>query len=554
MILVSQEKIKEYTEKGFWGTKTLLDLFKENVAANKERLALVDPPNRGEFTNQAPERITYEDLSKRVDALATSLMNRGIGKDDIVQVQLPNIWELTLVYMAIARVGAIFTPMPVQWRAHEFGYINRITKAKMFITVERFHGFKHTEMAWQMQPDLPHLKHLLTLEEVREMSLGEAHSSKLDAILVDADDILTLCWSSGTESNPKGCPMSHNNWFSQGGIINNALDSDLDHEIILCIAPMVNMTGVGVGFILWLLTGGTVVFHHPLDVEMVIQQILDEGVTRTILVPAVLNILLKHPKVDQFDLSSVDSILTGSAPPSAWSLREFQRRWGIEIACAWGQTEGTAIMVGPKDIPDIEKRVCMFPDWGDKSREWPIKGIETKLVDPMTNEVVTKVGQIGQMAYKGPNVFPGYYKSPDINERSFDDEDFFYTGDLFKLEGDGFFSFFDRCKDIIIRGGINISAQEVENMLLAHPKVLDVAAVGMPDEVLGERTCVYVVPRDRNDVLDIKGLVEYMKEKGLATYKLPERMEQVDIIPRNPVGKILKSELRKDITAKLRAE
>jgi len=555
MILTTAEKIKHYKDLGHWGEKTFLDKFKENVTANPDRLALIDPPNKPDLVGLPAERITYQQLSDQIDSFATGLHNLGIKKDDIVMVQLPNIWELSLVYMAIVRVGAVFAPMPMQWRESEFEYINGLTEAKLFISLKDFKGFDHLAMAKSLSSKLPHLKMFMDLSEVKKLTSNtEADVALLDSIPIDADDVFTLCWSSGTESHPKGCPMSHNNWFYQGNIMQTAFGIGEQEETILCCAPMVNMTGVGVGFILWLLSGGTIVFHHPFDGVLCIQQIMEEKVSRTILVPAILNAILKNPHVDQFDLSHVGSIMTGSAPPSVWSLEQFRDRWGIDIACGWGQTEGTAIMVGADEIPEIEKRVRYYPNLGDTSRDWLIKGVQTKIVDPDTQEVLTDVGQVGELAYKGPNVFPGYFKRPDITEKSFDADDFFYTGDLFKIEEDSYISFFDRCKDIIIRGGNNISAQEIENMLQGHPEVMDVAAVAMPDENMGERTCVYVVPKSETEKPDIKSLADFMSEKGIAVYKLPERVEYIAEIPRNPVGKILKPQLRKDITEKLKAE
>lgn len=554
MILTTAKKIQHYNALGFWGTKTFLDQFRENVAANPERIALIDPPNKPDLVGLPAERINYQKLSDNIDSLATALQNLGIKKDDIVMVQLPNIWELSLVYMAITRVGAIFSPMPMQWRASEFEYINGLTEAKLFISVDDFHGFKHLAMAKSLQAKPGHLQHFLNLSAVRKLAFEtKADVAALDAISLDANDVFSLCWSSGTESHPKGCPMSHNNWFYQGQIMHTAFGLEQKAETILCCAPMVNMTGVGVGFILWLLSGGTIVFHHPFDGALCIKQIMQEKVSRTILVPAVLNAILKHPDVDQFDLSHVESILTGSAPPSVWALEQFKKRWGIDIACGWGQTEGTAIMVGVDELPDINKRVRYYPNLGDTSREWLIKGVETKIVDPDTKQVLTKVGQVGELAYKGPNVFPGYFKKPEITEKSFDSDDYFYTGDLFKIEEDAYISFFDRSKDIIIRGGNNISAQEIENILQGHPEVMDVAAVAMPDQAMGERTCVYVVPMAAEQKPDLKSLTDFMSEKGIAVYKLPERVEYIAAIPRNPVGKILKPQLRKDIASKLQA-
>jgi non-ribosomal peptide synthetase component E (peptide arylation enzyme) len=166
---------------------------------------------------------------------------------------------------------------------------------------------------------------------------------------------------------------------------------------------------------------------------------------------------------------------------------------------------------------------------------------------------LTEHDAVGELLYRGPNVIPGYFKRPDLAEKSFDSEGFFRTGDLFQIKGARYLKFFDRAKDIIIRGGFNVSALDVENALLAHPAVQDIAAVGMADPDLGERTCVYAVQRE-GQTLTLESVVSFLKEAGMAVYKRPERLEVVDAIPRNSVGKILKAELRKDIANKIKAE
>jgi len=178
------------------------------------------------------------------------------------------------------------------------------------------------------------------------------------------------------------------------------------------------------------------------------------------------------------------------------------------------------------------------------------KNIHMKILDPVTKKELTEEGAVGELWYRGPNVISGYFKRPDLTKKAFDEEGFFNTGDLFQIKDNDCIGFFDRTKDIIIRGGFNISAQEVENMLLGHPKVLDVAAVSMADEILGEKVCVYVVPRGEEKVT-LEEIKAFMKEKGIAAYKIPERVEIISAIPRNPVGKILKNVLREDIKKKV---
>jgi len=555
MIFADSNDIEYYTNTGVWADKTLVDVFQENVRRNPDRIALVDPLNKEALVGQAPERISYRDFEKKVDALATSFLAKGLAKDDIVIVQLPNIWELTLVYMALARIGAVFSPLPMQWREKEFNYICDLTEAKAYVSVEAFSGFNNIEMVQQLSHKHPALESIFTLPEIKNLSEGIVDLAALGAISIGANETFSLCWSSGTESNSKGCPMSHNNWLAQIKVMSKAFGVWEDRcQVILCTAPMVNMTGVGVGLVNWLYSGGTTVFHHPFDGEVFFKQMMTENITTTLLVPALLNTILKHPMADQLNLDSVEKIMTGSAPPSVWALKEFKKRWDIDVGCGWGQTEGTGIMSGAEDLPDPEKRARFYPNWSIRRDENPVEGIEIKVVDLDSGKTLTELGSIGQLAYKGPNVFPGYFRRPDISDISFDKDGYFYTGDLFRIEEDGYVSFFDRCKDIIIRGGNNISAQEIENMLQGHPKVLDVAAVAMPDERMGEKVCVYVVPKDEGDAPELSELTGFMKEQGIAVYKLPERREMIDAIPRNPVGKIIKPTLRQNITEKLKLE
>ncbi len=205
-----------------------------------------------------------------------------------------------------------------------------MTEARAFITVEEFHGFKHREMGAKLQSKLPDLKHILTLPEIREMSKGEI-AGKLDSIPLDANDVFTLCWSSGTQAQPKGCPISHNSWIIMSGMQVDATGTTHEDNL-LTAGPLVNMASVGTIFIPWLLLGNKMVLHHPFNPPQLIEQFIKEKISYTLLVPAVVNMLLKHPKVDEFDLRSIRMISIGSAPPSPWSVKELKRRWGIEFA------------------------------------------------------------------------------------------------------------------------------------------------------------------------------------------------------------------------------
>lgn len=549
MILASPESIKKYTDAGIYSEKTLLDYLKQHVQKNPDQECFVDPPNRKDLNGFEPERVTYAEFDRAVDATAESLLDLGIGKDDIVMVQLPNSWELAMLFFAITRTGAIITPSPVLWRSAELKHIASLTQAKAIITLKTFNKFDHLEMAYDLQNECPDIKHVLSLEDIREM-MKRPITGKLDSIKIDANEIFSICWTSGTEAKPKGCPLSHNNWAGMAEL--QGASGFKPGDTFLTAGPLVNMASVGTVLMPWIVFGGKVVLHHPFDPGVFIQQIMQEKVNYTLLVPAVANAIVKHPLVDKFDLSSLRCITVGSAPPSLIAMKDFKQRWDVDTGNTWGQNEGTGIVSGLEDTSEMEMRVDHFPQFGKPGKTWKSaasKYVEVKIVD-FENKELTEVGDIGELVYKGPGVIAGYFKNPEATQNSFTPTGFFKTGDQFQIRENGYISFYERSKDIVIRGGYNISSQEIENYLMSHPKVQEVAVVSMPDEVLGEKMCVYAVPMP-DETLKLEDLTSHMAEHGIAKYKYPERLEITDIIPRNPVGKILKNELRDDIRQKI---
>ncbi len=537
MILHPSSLIDSFVSKGQWGDQTLLDVLARHVADVPDRDCVVDTPDRADLIGTPATSVTWQQFGAAVDAIATGLLRDGLQKDEVVVAQLPNVWELMALYFAVARAGGVLSPIAMQWRDSELRNVAEVSQATRYIGVRNFKGFDHIGMAQRVGYQT------LTLEDITEMSRQRPDPGLLADIQISANDIFSLCWSSGTESHAKGCPMSHNNWQFQMRLI-PAVVGIQEGDRVLAPAPMVNMTGA-VAWMSWLSGRGTLILHHPINVELLIRQMLTENVQFTILVPAILNMVLKLPNIDSLDLSSIRSIATGSAPPSRWSMEEFKRRWNIEICNLWGQTEGTGLIAGPLDVPEFGKRSENFPWWGKRGAEWPsnVRGVEAKLLDDNDKEC-TEPGQVGELVYRGPNVFAGYYRRPDLAANSFTADGFFRTGDYFIVRDERHVGFFDRKKDIIIRGGFNISAAEVENLVLTHPGVQEAAAVAVPDEIMGEKTCIYVVPRDKAHPPTLDDIVAHLKQIGVAVYKLPERMEYIDAIPRNPVGKILKAQLR----------
>ena len=550
-VIVTQDMIDKYTSEGWWDNRTLIGIFLESAARNPERLAVADPLNKEDLVGMRPDRVTYADLREKVDRLASYFLKSGISRDDVVVVQLPNIYELLVSYLAAWRVGAAISPIPMQWRTHELSMVLETTRAKAYISTP-FKGFDYIEMVQSLRSEHPYLKEVFSLGQIKNSMANEPVDSSIDSITesVSGNDISVIQWTSGTEKEPKACPMSHNNWgflrffYSseyKGGILK-------DGDVIMNPAPLVNMTGIAVGIVPWILVSGTFILHHPFDPLLYFRQLIGEKVNFTLGVPAVVVAMLKHPDVDKFDLQSTRLFAQGSAPPPPWTFEEFKKRWGIESLNVWGQNEGTGLFSTPEVIPDLVDRARNFP-WprGNGSTDIPFfKGINSRIVDTETGKELTEPGSVGELCYRSPMTIPQYFNQPELTRNSFDGDGYFHTGDLFRIVDNERIAFFDRAKDIIIRGGFNISSAEIEDLIKKDPKILDVAAVAYPDERLGERVCVCIVPKEGATVT-LDDVTAIMKNNDVAKYKWPERAEIVDSIPRNPVGKAKKDVLRKRI-------
>ena len=437
----------------------------------------------------------------------------------------------------------------MQWRRHELAYIADLTGARHVIAAESFKG--EDLLALARDGGAGTMERFWSLHDIREAGGREPDDERLATVTVGADDVFTICWTSGTEAEPKGCPHTHNSWRSQCGRMIDICRVE-EGSRILALAPIVNMTGVGVLLIPWLMQGGTLLLHHPLNAPVLLDQLQHADVDFAILVPALLNTIAKHPRVDELDLSSVGRLVTGSAPPSQFAMEEFKRRWGIEVLNIWGQNEGTAILASPEDVPDIADRVDHMPWWGRPDLQWPT-GVDSAEVKVLADDgtELEQPGDVGELVYRGPSVFPGYFRRPDITQGAFTADGFFRTGDQFRVIDERYLAFYDRKKDIIIRGGNNISAAEVENAAMGVVGVAEAAAVALPDERLGEKVCLFVAPTDADQPPTLDDVTGHLREQGFAVYKLPERLELIEAIPRNPVGKILKTDLRDELHKRL---
>ncbi len=567
MILSPEKQVRQYTARGWWGERTLIDLFLQTVAQRAEALAVVDPPNRAALTPGEPLRLTYAQAKTATDRLADALLEAGVGKDDVVMVQLPNIVELVVTYLACARIGAILSPLPVQFRTHELRHVIELTEPKVFITTRSFGEHDYVAMVQSLQPEFPSVQHVIALGDDLPAGVGsladilntEIDTSRLDAYAAanpsSANDVFTICWTSGTVAEPKGVPRSHNLWIAIAYATVDAAGLQ-DGDALLNPFPLVNMSGIGGMLVPWLLTRGKLAMHHPLDLPVFLSQMGGEEIAYTVAPPVLLNLLLLRPGLlENADLSHVRNIGSGSAPLSPWMVTRWQEEHDIPILNFFGANEGTALVSDPVDIPDPAERALYFPRLGVPGFTWSNRVadmIETKLLDPESRAVVTEPDAPGELAIRGATVFSGYWKRPGITEESFDGEGYFLTGDLFAIAGESGdrYRFVGRLKDLIIRGGMNIAPEEIEYLLADHPRIQEVAVVGVPDgRKLGEEVITAVVVPKEGEAVRLGDLVDFLKEKDIAAYKLPRKLVSVQSLPRNAVGKVLKREIRQQLAA-----
>ncbi len=550
MIMSPQRRIDEYTARGWWGTRRIHDWLSDALHAHPDAEALVDAPNRAEFIDGAPRRLSWRALSAEVDMYATALIELGFGGDDILCVQLPNCVELPALYLACAKLGVVVTPVPVQYREHELEHILGVTQPRAIVTAARILRHDHAAMMHSLAARHPSVRTVLAIDRLPHWDADPARvAGREREHRVDANDIFTICWTSGTEGVPKGVPRSHNEWLAipENIILSGGLTPGCH---LLNAFPLVNMAGIAGQFLPWLQIGAKLVMHHPFNLEVFLAQVRDEAIDYTVAAPAILATLAQNPTLmEGIRGSRLRAIGSGGGPLAEWTVRVFTETYGIDVINYFGTNEGASLTASALDLPDPALRANYFPRFGVDGHEWKLpvaKRVRTRLVDPDTGEEIAAPGKPGELRVRGPAIFSGYFRAPDMTARAFDADDYYRSGDLFEIAGtrNELYRFVGRLKDIIVRGGFNISSEELEALLLAHPKVREAAIVGYPDDNLGERVCACVVPQAGAEVA-LHELVAFLRtEKKVASYKLPERLVMLEALPRNPVGKVLKRELR----------
>ena len=553
------ERIARYHELGWWSDVTIDDLFAGAAAAHPARTAVIDPANRAALGLGEPRRLTYSQLDSAVTAVAAQLLGSGLRGGDVVLAQLPNVWECVALYLAAARLGLVLSPVAMQYRRHELDQIATLLEPRAVVTCHAFKGFAHATLGAELAVGRGAPLFVVgeeAAEGAQRLTSGPASdadratvSEAVAAAPPSADDVYTICWTSGTEGSPKGVPRSHNHWLAISHAHFEAAQI-APGDTLLNPFPMINMAAIGGCFLSWLHAAGTLLLHHPFDPEVYLRQVALERPQYAIAPPAVLNQLIRSEQLlASVDLSSLRCIGSGSAPLAPAMIAGFRERLGIEIVNLFGSNEGVSLASGPDEIPDPERRAKYFPRFGRADFAWPHRVsqcMETRIVDPESGQEILEPGRPGELQVRGATVFDGYFKAPEMTARAFTHDGFFRTGDLFEIaadeQGPRYYRFAGRHKQIIVRGGMKISPEELDEILAGCPGLVEGAVVGYPDDVMGERICAVIVPKPGAE-LSVEQLAGYFESRGAAEFKRPERLRIVAQLPRNPVGKVVRNEL-----------
>lgn len=488
------------------------------------------------LTVASPTRAARMTLSQVHDAgvnFGAQLRARGIGQGDIVALQLPAWSEWMIACIGIARAGAVMLPVVSIYGAVELGFIMRQSGAKMLVTPDRWRKFDYGAIVADCG-ELPALDHHVVIGDDPVRGGQLAWADMVEAVddpshhgiaPRDPDDIAMLVYTSGTTADPKGVQHSNRSLLSEMAAIAQARQG-IGEERTLSPWPPGHVAGA-CSMMRYLAQATPLVLMdqwEPAEAAMLIEQ---NRVSACSFTPFHLSGLLDAADRDGRDLSSLVSVLVGATPvPPALIARCSER--GLRTFRCYGSSEMPTVTTGNPDDP-LEKRLT--------TEGRPMLGAEIRFVDDDGNDV-----EEGELAIRGPDLFVGY-RDDALNRKSFLPGGWFLTGDIGRFDPDGYLQITDRKKDLIIRGGENISSREVEDLLFRHPDIAEAAVVAMPDERMGEIVCAFVIPRPgHTPTLD--KVREQFFGAGIAKQKTPEHLVVVDDLPRNSTGKVLKQELR----------
>ncbi|MIA97431.1 cyclohexanecarboxylate-CoA ligase [Escherichia coli] len=532
----NEQRRAAYRQQGLWGDASLADYWQQTARAMPDKIAVVD--NHG-------ASYTYSALDHAASCLANWMLAKGIESGDRIAFQLPGWCEFTVIYLACLKIGAVSVPLLPSWREAELVWVLNKCQAKMFFAPTLFKQTRPVDLILPLQNQLPQLQQIVGVDKLApatsSLSLSQIiadNTSLTTAITTHGDELAAVLFTSGTEGLPKGVMLTHNNILASERAYCARLNLTWQ-DVFMMPAPLGHATGFLHGVTAPFLIGARSVlldiFTPDACLALLEQQRCTCMLGATPFVYDLLNVLEKQPA----DLSALRFFLCGGTTIPKKVARECQQR-GIKLLSVYGSTESS-----PHAVVNLDDPLSRFMH----TDGYAAAGVEIKVVDDARKTLPP--GCEGEEASRGPNVFMGYFDEPELTARALDEEGWYYSGDLCRMDEAGYIKITGRKKDIIVRGGENISSREVEYILLQHPKIHDACVVAMSDERLGERSCAYVVLKAPHHSLSLEEVVAFFSRKRVAKYKYPEHIVVIEKLPRTTSGKIQKFLLRKDIMRRL---
>jgi cyclohexanecarboxylate-CoA ligase len=484
---------------GIWSDETLLDRL---ASADGGQLALVD----------GDQRVTIDELRTQSARVAAALVARGVQPGDVVCWQLPNWWDAVVLCWAIWRAGAIASPITPTLRAHEVGFITRQTNARMLIVPREFRGTDYVTLA----------RDAGYRGELRVLRAEALDAEPVADAPADVDAVALVLWTSGTTSDPKGVLHTHQSLRVEADTI-AAAHAITPGESLLLPMPITHVAGLTYGVLLPVTSGVTAVLMDTWEPRRALALLERERIAVMISTPVFMRTMIDDPTFAATDTSSVRLFSLGGAGVAPAMVREGAAAFGCWCKRTYGSTEYPTLTTG---------------------REGDTLEHDATTDGVLIGAGAARIAENGELLARGPEMFVGYLDA-ELDRDAFTADGWFRTGDLGRYDGT-YLTIVDRLKDIIIRGGENISAQEVEAALVTHPDVAEAACVAVPDATMGERVCAFVIPRD-GTAPELGSLRDHLLDLGFARFKLPERLELRPELPRTASGKIQKAPLREEV-------
>ncbi len=532
------------TSRGLWLDRLPVDDLDQAIQNGAEMTAFV-----GWNSAQRREiRLSYAELGQRVDQIALGLLDCGVGKGDVVAFQLPNWWEFTALFYACCRIGAVANPLMPIFRQRELRFMLGFAEAKVAVVPALWRGFDHVAMLREIRSDLPHLKHVFAVggrdgqsfEQalLDRPAISHAERETLAKLRPGPNEVVELIYTSGTSGEPKAVMHTANTVLAPARCFIDDIGLT-GRDIVFMGSPYAHQTGFLYGMLMPIMLGTTTVALDAWSAADAVPLIEREGATFSMGSTPFLSDVVNLPDAVRTRVSrTLRTWVCAGAPIPRMLVQRAKAEMNLDVLSCWGMTENAGLTITRKRDPQVKA-------FETDGRALP--GNEVRVVDDQRRPVPPEA--VGHLQARGITHFVGYLKKPQLN--AIDADGWFDTGDLARMDADGYIRIVGRTKDVIIRGGENIPVAEVENLIYRHPAVAECAVVAMPDDRLSERACVFVRPK-ADARLDLGELTRFLAAQGMAKPYWPERLELLTEMPRTPSGKIQKFKLR-EIAAKFTA-